>query len=104
MEESAAQSEARIVATAENQSQHGLMTAGQRKVNLIWEFTQAFIAILITTAIVADSVMVMLPGNKNEAPIPNILCAGFGLVVGTYFQRTNHNKIGGVGDKPSNER
>lgn len=72
------------------------MTAGQRRVNMIWEFTQAFIAVAITLAIIADSIIVMLPSQKAEGQIPNILCAGFGLVVGTYFQRTNHKKIGGV--------
>jgi hypothetical protein len=74
--------------------------AGQQRVNLIWETTQAFIAVLITAAIVTASIITMLTG-KGE--IPNILCAGFGLVVGTYFQRTNHIKIGGVGYKPPYE-
>lgn len=82
-----------------SQVQTANTTAGQRKVNLIWEYTQAFIAIVITLAIVASSVAATLTG-KGEQSIPNILCAGFGLVIGTYFQRTNHEKIGGVREKP----
>jgi hypothetical protein len=78
------------------------ITAGQRRVNLIWEYTQAAIAIFITLATVVESIAVTFAG-KGEMAIPNILCVGFGLVVGTYFQRTNHIKIGGVGSKVPGE-
>jgi hypothetical protein len=92
--------ESLTISTSSSPERSAATLRGQQKVNLIWEFTQAAIAVLITMAIVTASIMVLVTG-KGE--IPNILCAGFGLVVGTYFQRTNHIKIGGVGYKPPYE-
>lgn len=72
--------------------QDNLTTAGQRRINMIWEFTQATIAILITVAFVyceikkVDSIAVRM---------------GFSLIIGFYFSRTNHAAIGGIGRKPS---
>jgi len=62
-------------------------TAGQRQINLIWEFTQAFVAITITLAAVYCGVNAV-----DSDTIKN----GFFLIVGFYFGRTNHQKIGGV--------
>lgn len=62
---------------------------GQRKVNLIWERTQAAVAFLVsvTTLYVA--------GNGNDGAFL-FLSNVFFLVVGTYFQRTNHTEGGGL--------
>lgn len=79
-------------------TQQDLTTAGQRKVNLIWEYTQAFIAIVVVMATMAKALT--LPPN---AQLPTILSVAFGTVVGFYFSRTNHAAIGGVGNKPSQE-
>jgi Co/Zn/Cd efflux system component len=67
------------------------MTAGQRRVNLIWEFTQGLIAILITIAIIYCALC------KIES---QALSNAFFLIVSMYFVRTNHQLIGGVGAKP----
>lgn len=67
-------------------------TKGQRDVNLIWEFTQAMIAIMITTAIIYAAIF-----SKSS----ELLSTAFGMIVGMYFQRTNHTKIGGVGGTDS---
>ncbi len=76
-----------------------LTKAGQRKVNIIWEYTQATIAIFVvvatmTKALIADA----------NAVTPTIMAVAFGTVVGFYFGRTNHSNIGGVsgGKSPSN--
>ena len=72
--------------------QEDVTTAGQRKINLIWEYTQATIAILMTIAFVycetqkVDSIGVRM---------------GFSLIIGFYFSRTNHAAIGGIGKKPA---
>lgn len=62
-------------------------TAGQRHVNLVWEATQAIIAITITCAMVS-AVWV----GKDATPLEN----AFTLIIAIYFVRMNHTKIGGV--------
>jgi hypothetical protein len=72
--------------------QEDITLAGQRKINLIWEYTQAFIAGLIAIAMVVSALL-----KINDLTITN----SFFLVVGFYFSRTNHAAIGGVGAKPN---
>ena len=64
-------------------------SASQRRVNLMWEFTQSSIAISIvfaniTAAFVLTTDQGLLLGNA------------FFLIVGFYFGRTNHARVGGV--------
>lgn len=67
------------------------VTLGQRRVNLVWEGTQAIIAISVTGALIYISV------NKiNAEELKN----AFFLIIGFYFSRTNHTAIGGIGKKP----
>jgi len=72
-----------------------LKVAGQRRVNIIWEVTQAVIAILVTssTLFVASSLAFRQSGDTTI----NLLSNAFFLVVGFYFSRTNHTRTGGVG-------
>ncbi len=72
--------------------QQDLTTAGQRRVNLIWEYTQAIIAGAVTLAYIVSQLM-----RIDSAGLAN---ACF-LIVGFYFSRTNHSAIGGVGHKPT---
>ena len=78
--------------------QADLTTAGQRKVNLIWEYTQALVAI----AVVAANIIVWVVASVKNSPnmIPEGLTNALFLVVGFYFSRTNHSAIGGEGRKP----
>jgi hypothetical protein len=71
--------------------QEDITLAGQRRVNLIWESTQASIALIISLA--------MVYGMMKEIYNATITNAFF-LIIGTYFTRTNHVRIGGIGDKP----
>lgn len=73
-------------------AQEDVTTAGQRRVNLIWECTQASIAVIITLAVVYASITVTIHQELSNA---------FFLIVGFYFSRTNHSAIGGVGRKPN---
>lgn len=70
--------------------QEALTFAGQRRINLIWEATQASIAIIVTLALVYVSVVKTVAPELNNA---------FFLIVGFYFGRSNHSSIGGVGVK-----
>ena len=79
--------------------QEDLTTAGQRRVNLIWELTQAFVAISVVLANMGTAVFNSVTGRPGEVPM--ILSSALFLVVGFYFSRTNHQAIGGVGAKPA---
>ena len=81
--------------------QEDLTTAGQRKVNLIWEYTQSVLALLVVGA---NMIVGTYHGlAEKQPPYPTILSSSLFLIVGFYFSRTNHAAIGGVGPKPSEE-
>ena len=68
-------------------AQQDLVTAGQRRINIIWEITQAVVTVLITGAAIYCAVM----GIKSE-----VLNFAFIAIISTYYARTNHTKVGGV--------
>lgn len=70
--------------------QEDITKAGQRRINLIWEITQAAVAFSITWAFIYCAV------NKIEN---TVLTNAFFIIVTLYFVRTNHQIIGGVSDK-----
>lgn len=68
--------------------QQDLTTAGQRQINLIWEITQALIAgAVVLAAILAQFTYF---GVTDATIIAN----AFFLVIGFYFGRTNHARMG----------
>lgn len=71
--------------------QEDLGTAGQRRINLIWETTQAVVAVTITAAMIYCAV------EKIES---KEITYAFISVVTMYFIRTNHTKVGGVPSAP----
>ena len=83
--------------------QDDLTTAGQRRVNLIWEFTQAFIAIVVILCNMIVGVIYAING-RDEATYPLVLSSSLFLIVGFYFSRTNHQAIGGTGKKPTPQK
>lgn len=73
-------------------------SAGQRRVNLIWEYTQAFIAGMVVTTVLC------VAGFETAWGPEALKTAAFGfligvanLVIGFYFGRTNHQRTGGIG-------
>lgn len=72
-----------------------LVTHGQRKINLIWEITQAIIAVLVTAATLWVAANLALK-DKPETAAFLLLSNAFFLVVTAYLVRTNHSKVGGV--------
>ncbi len=83
------------------EEQLGLVHAGQRKVNLIWEYTQSAIAISVVLSVLIVGVHSGLTAGKTD--VPPVLSNSLFLVIGFYFSRTNHSAIGGVGFKPQME-
>jgi hypothetical protein len=77
--------------TTEEEDRHAL---SQREVNKIWEYTQAVIALLVTAAALSVCVILALKGESKDALI--LVSGAFFLIIGSYFQRTNHTKVGGV--------
>jgi len=77
--------------------QQDLTHEGQRRVNFIWERTQAVIALFVVFGTLG--IGGWLAVKDPAVQIPTIFSVAFGTVVGFYFSRTNHSAIGGVGDK-----
>lgn len=72
--------------------------AGQRRVNIIWEVTQAIIALVVTIGV---TIVAVYSAFSQVEPIqfPTVLSNAFFLIIGFYFSRVNHQAIGGVGPK-----
>lgn len=84
-------------------------TAGQREVNLIWERTQQKIALgVVSGSIIVSGCLAVLGKYLGSADLQlAAVVFMFGvanLVVGFYFSRTNHTKVGGVGTTEGKER
>lgn len=62
---------------------------GRRRINLIWEITQATLALEIVTTILYIAV--------RDGDLPTSLGVLGATVLTTYFTRTNHTAMGGVG-------
>ena len=78
--------------TTTEEDKHSL---GQRRVNLIWEITQAIIAVAVTFTTLFSAARMALRGNTGDAAFL-LLSNAFFLVIGFYFGRTNHQRVGGV--------
>lgn len=72
-----------------------LHSLGQRRINLVWEYTQSFVALLIVfTTCVGIFIGRVMQGSV--VPFPAEWWTIVGLVIGFYFGRTNHSRVGGV--------
>lgn len=83
-------------------SEQDTNTANQRKINLIWEMTQAFIAVVVILSNMVAGLTYAVTGKTDN--IPAVLSSSLFLVIGFYFSRTNHAAIGGIGRKPDDEQ
>lgn len=77
-------------------AEQNLTTHGQRRINLIWEITQAIIAVVVTLGTLAISAAMVLRGSDSSATAFLLLSNAFFMIVTSYFQRTNHTRTGGV--------
>lgn len=74
--------------------QTSLKTAGQRRVNLLWESTQALVALAVTGATLYISAVLALSDHGATAFV--LLSNAFFVVIGFYFGRTNGTRTGGI--------
>jgi ABC-type bacteriocin/lantibiotic exporter with double-glycine peptidase domain len=70
------------------------VSASQRKVNLVWEYSQSVIAFMVTIATLSVCVILVMRGDTTVAL--QLLSNAFFLIIGFYFGRTNHTRTGGV--------
>lgn len=82
-------------APATTTAQQDLVTLRQSRINFIWEGTQGVIAIILVLTV---CIALML-----EREIGSEFWILVSIVVQSYFQRTNHTRIGGIGYKPVGE-
>jgi len=61
----------------------------QKKINYVWEYTQAGIAGSVVLATLIMEFLIVSGFSKVDKE-PVLIAAAFGLVVGFYFGRTNH--------------
>lgn len=80
-------------ARATTTSEQDRRTLGQRRINILWEVTQGLIAL----ALIGTACYALL----SEMKLPAEYWLLLGIIVQSYFQRTNHTKIGGVGGTDS---
>lgn len=83
------------IATAAERESGQRIREGQRRVNLIWEFTQGIIAVMLVLTVSTSMLL--------EKEVRNEFWLLVAIVVQSYFQRTNHTRVGGVGYKPEGE-
>jgi divalent metal cation (Fe/Co/Zn/Cd) transporter len=71
---------------------------GQRRINLIWEVTQAIIAVIVTLSTLYVAAQLALREAAETAAFL-LLSNAFFLVIGFYFSRSNHNRINDTAPK-----
>jgi ABC-type uncharacterized transport system fused permease/ATPase subunit len=86
-------------------AEQDLHSHSQRKINLIWEVTQAVIALSVVNSVlwVAGRIALTVIEPAVSERTSGIATTAFvllsnlaSLVIGFYFGRTNHERIGGV--------
>jgi len=75
-----------------------LHSAGQRVVNLTWENTQRLIALSVTwVALTVAAWLAIMGATESVQTAALVFIFGVAnLVIGFYFGRTNHQRVGGV--------
>ena len=88
--------------TTSEQDRH---TAGQRRINLAWEYTQSVIAQATVGTVLFVAAKIALIASRQDANDKQMAMAitAFvllsnlaSLIIGFYFGRTNHQRVGGV--------
>lgn len=80
-------------ATTEEQDRK---TSSQRRINIIWESTQAIIALMVTGSVIYAAVAITLRSDMDKTAFLFLTNVAF-TIIGFYFGRTNHARTGGVG-------
>lgn len=72
-----------------------LRVAGQRWTNRFWEMVQGALAIMV--CLTAMATVVLLTWRKEYDRALGLLTPTLFTILGFYFARTNHQKVGGIG-------
>lgn len=71
--------------------------AGNRAVNLLWETTQRQIAMAVILVALSVAAWLAVAGATDNQVAASVFLYGVAnLVIGFYFGRTNHTRVGGV--------
>ncbi len=79
--------------TTEEEDRHSL---GQRRINVIWEVTQAAIALSVIWGALGSAIWITIKDPANRLMAFLFLSNVVSIVIGFYFGRTNHQRVGGV--------
>lgn len=86
-----------LVAPPRTTAEENRHSAGQRDINRLWEWTQTVIALAVTTSALAISAYLAIYGVPDAQVAAFVFVYGVAnLVIGFYFGRTNHQRVGGV--------
>lgn len=89
--------------TTREQDRH---TEGQRHVNMTWETTQRLIALSVTWVSLSIASWLAIMGATESVQTAALVFV-FGvanLVIGFYFGRTNHTRVGGIAGDSAGSR
>lgn len=92
-------SEAAVALPSKTTAEEDLHTASQRRVNMIWEGTQRQLSLIVVIAAMLNGTWVVISNSlklTTDMQVPTIFSLGFGMIIGFYFGRTNHQTVGGV--------
>ncbi len=79
---------------ADTTAEQDRRTKSQRGLNMVWEYTQALIAIIVTVVTCLGVFIKVI--YQQSSPFPAEWWTIQGLVIGFYFSRTNHARIGSL--------
>lgn len=71
-------------------------SGGKRRINLLWEGVQAVLAISIVFTALGCTVWLLINDTENRITVFTFLVGTVGTVIGFYFGRTNHERVGGM--------
>lgn len=90
---------AKEVAATRVSDETSLRTSGQRKINLIWEVTQAIVTVMVVGATLYIAGRLAISDSTDRTVAFLLLSNAFFMIVTFYYQRTNHIRTGGVGGR-----
>lgn len=97
--EAAGVREAEILSSQSSREETALTKIGQRRINFLWEATQAILAIMVPGACLSACLFVIVsPSAEKELKVAAFVAitASMSSITASYFQRTNHTRVGGV--------
>jgi len=86
--------------TAEQQTR----SASQRRINIIWEVTQALIALTVVWSTLGGALWITVKDPANRLMAFLFMTNVVSIVIGFYFGRTNHQRTGGIGGDQAGTR